>query len=302
MIDPAELVIRCQQWLMDEHDEADEALFPPAYTTAQVRTQLAIEASRLANQRILGTVVVAQAVVDVHAYPLDAMGIRIAGGFASGGSVFTISHASLNFVTLGVIVGDRVRDLTDGSTAIVTGVATGTLTADAGFLGGVTNLPVSGNLFVVEHPLDANRVVEVAQVYYSGVKLVETTESELDVRRPGWETWSGEPRYWLADGDKVISTIRVVPSPTRSGSTAPVFPMNPFILDWHDNLMIFLFEDAQDAGRVDTGLLDRYEDMLVYNTVGSLAGRQGEYENGSLAQIMPQLAALWAMGLQGGAV
>lgn len=291
MIDVSELVVRCQQFLMDENEQA--------YSEAQIRTQLALEASKLASQRILGQVVLAQAVANVHTYPLDVMSVLITSALATSATVTTITQSSLDFVTLGVVAGDRIRDLTDGSVGIVTTVATTVLTASGGFLGGVTNTPAANDLFVVEHPITANRVVEVGHVYYNGTCLAKTTEHTLDTRRPGWETWTGEPRYWMADGEKVISTIRLVPAPTRTGSSAPTFPMNPLSMDWHDNLMVFLFEDAKAEGVTDTGLLDVHDDIAVFQTVAQLAGRQTEYENYPQALLMPTLAAMWMQASEG---
>lgn len=289
MIDTTELVLRCQQWLMDENAQA--------YQVSQIRMQLSIEASRLANRHLLGQAVLYQAVANRHYYQLDAMGIFLAGGTSTGGSITTLVDGAANFGAAGVIASDRLRDLADGSEATITSVATSTLTAANGFFGGVTNTPIAGNLYIVERPVAASRVSEVAEVYYDGKRLLKTTEATLDARRPGWEGWDGEPRYWLADSDAIVSTIRIVPCPQRTGSSFPVFPFAPFILDWRGNLMLLLYQDAADDAASSTGCPDKYADILVYRTVGALAGWQTEYENVPLSQLMPQLATVWRQAL-----
>lgn len=288
----ADLVVRCQQWLQDEDAKA--------YQTSQVQTQLALEGSRLANGRILGAVVAAQAVVNRHVYPLDAMGTLLTTGTATGGSATTLVDTGTNFVALGVTAHqDRVRNLTDGSTALVTAVATTTLTATAGWSGGVANTATSGDLYLVETPITAQNIVEIAQVYYNGERLSYATERQLDARYDGWEAWTGEPRYWLTDSATTPTELRLVPAPMRTGSAAVQIPPVPFTLDWHDNLIIWLYQDAPDlpAGTTAHGLPQAYEDLLVYNTVAELSSRQTDFENVSLASLLPALGAVWEQAL-----
>lgn len=293
-----DLMTRTQQWLMDEGPApgADGT----AFLAAQIREQLAIEASRLANRNIIGAVAVIQGVTNRHYYPLDAVGVLVTSGTATGGSVTTLVDSGKNFVALGVAIGDRVRDLTDGSTGTVTTVAATTLTCAGQFLGGVTNLPVSGAVYLVETPLTAPRVVEVTQVYYNGSKLTYTTEATLDARYDGWETATGgEPHWWLVDSATRPTEVRIVPPPVRTGSGGIQLPMLPFQLPITDNLVIFVFQDAGDlpADTSSTGLPDTYDDVLVYNTAAALAGWQTEYENVPLAQLLPALTGLWMQAL-----
>jgi hypothetical protein len=295
MTSVADLIVRCQQWLQDEDAKA--------YQAAQVQTQLALEASRLANGRILGAVVAAQAVTNRHVYPLDAMGTLITTGTATGGSATTVVDGTKDFGALGVTSSrDRIRNLTDGSLALVTSVTTTTLTASAGWTGGVTNTASSGDVYLVETPITAQRIVEIAAVQYNGERLSYTTERELDARYDGWETWTGEPRYWLTDSATTPTELRIVPAPLRTGSAAVQIPPVPFVLDWHDNLVVWLSQDAPDlpAGTTDHGLPQAYEDLLTFNTVGTLAGWQSDYENVSLQQLLPTLGAIWEQALQPG--
>ena len=294
MASVSELITRCQQWLQDEDAHA--------YLAAQVQTQLALEASRLANGGLLGAVAVAQAVVGRHVYPLDALGTLVTTGIATGGSATTLVNSGADFSALGVTANqDLLRNLTDGSTALVTTVATTTLTVAQGWAGGLLNVGTSGDLYLVETPITAQRVVDITQVYYNGERLFETTEQVLDARYDGWETWTGEPRFWLTDSATTPAELRLVPAPLRTGSAVVQIPMIPFVLDWRDNIVVWLTYDAPDypSGTTDHSLPQAYEDLLMLNTVGELAGRQTDYENVSLAALAPAIAAVWEQALQG---
>lgn len=289
-----ELIPRTQDWLMSSDTTGD-------YSRAQVLTQLGVEASRLANRGILGHAVVAQAVTGLHVYPLDTMSVSLGTGTATGGSATTLVDSGQDFTLLGLTVGvDRVRNATDGSVGIVTAIATTVLTCGAGFVGGVTQAVATGDKYFLESPLITDHVVIVTQVYYNGERLLKTTERELDARVPGWESVPGEPKYWLTDGAVRPTELRIVPAPQRTGSALVQIPMVPFVLDWHDNLLLFLTVDAHDVTSEtdDSGLPNAYDDLLVLMAAQALAGWQDEYQNDSLAQLTGALVDVWQDALK----
>lgn len=292
----AELVTRTQSWLLDEQAHG--------YTRAQVLNQLSIESSRLANRGILGFVTVAQAVAGLHVYPLDTMSLSLGTGTATAGDATTLTNTLVDFTVLGITAGtDRLLNATDGSVGLITTVATTVLTCAAGMTGGANNTNTVGDVYFIQSPLVTDRVVSLTQVYYDGDRLLKTTEKELDARYPGWEISTGPPKYWLTDSAVRPTELRIVPAPTVTGSGIVQIPMRPFVLDYHDNLLIFVTIDAHDPTEEmeESDLPMAYEDVLVLMAAQSMAGWQTEYENDSLAQLAGSLVDVWqdALNIEG---
>lgn len=137
-------------------------------------------------------------------------------------------------------------------------------------------------------------VVNIDFVLYNERILRYVTEGAIDRRFHGWEELSGEPVYWTTD-NQGPNVIRIIPAPTRTGSTIPVIP-SPLVQDMRDNLVVFHTEDVSpdivDAGDTLPTLLDR-DDLLVWHTARMLAERETTDQNLPVAQLCGQLEALW---------
>ena len=142
-------------------------------------------------------------------------------------------------------------------------------------------------------------VVAIYEVIYNEKALRYATEVALDRRFHGWEILSGEPEYWTTDG-QAPNTIRLVPSPVRTGSTLPIFPPVPLLLPLPDNLVVFLTEDPsadiENSEDVLPTLLD-WDDLLVYRTIRQIAERETQDQNLPVAQLCRQLEQLWEQSL-----
>jgi hypothetical protein len=138
--------------------------------------------------------------------------------------------------------------------------------------------------------------VHVDQVLYNDTALRFTTERALDRTKPGWESLSGEPVYWLTD-NQAPNVIRLVPTPVRTGSALPHFPPVPLLFDTEDNLVIFLTEDlsggVENEGDTLPTLLD-WDDYLVWRAAGMVAARETEVQNLPVARVLGQLGGLHA--------
>lgn len=133
-------------------------------------------------------------------------------------------------------------------------------------------------------------------VLYNGNRLEYASEEFLDRKYDGWE-WSGteEPQYWTMR-NQAPDTLRVIPAPLRTGSSAPVVPPVPFALSLVDNLVVFVWRDyALRAGdEADFfPLLDSWEDVCVWRTAAELARRETPFQNQPLANTATAMADLW---------
>lgn len=111
-------------------------------------------------------------------------------GVATGGNATTLTDATANFVGDGVVVGDLVRNLTDGSARTVSAVAATSLTLfSQGLAGGATNTFAAGDDYVVH---------KVAK--FDGV--AGTLEGSLPISFPGRLFQTGFDVTWNFSGEK----------------------------------------------------------------------------------------------------
>lgn len=143
-----------------------------------------------------------------------------------------------------------------------------------------------------------NPVVTISHVFYNERALRYVSEKMLDRKYHGWEDLPGEPQYFTTD-NQAPNTIRVVPSPKRTGSTIPVIP-SPIFQDMVDNFVIFHTEDLSaelsDASNTLPTLFD-WDDYCVYETLRMLAERETPTQNVPVAALCAQLAELWRQRL-----
>lgn len=137
-------------------------------------------------------------------------------------------------------------------------------------------------------------VISVVQVLYDQHVLRYATERSLDRLLHKWEALPGEPLYWTQD-NQAPNTIRIIPAPSRTGSTVPVIP-SPLFQDMVDNLVIFMTEDPSD-GLTDSAdvlptMLD-WDDWLVFSTTKMLAQREIPEQNLPVSDLCEQLETLW---------
>ena len=141
--------------------------------------------------------------------------------------------------------------------------------------------------------------VGVRMVLYNEGRLDYATEAMLDRWKAGWEYVQGEPQFWTMDKQSP-NVIRLVPPPLRSGSSVPLIPPLPMILDPVDNLVVFLYEDRASQANDTSDTLpvpDVWEDPLVYDTVAALLSRETDYQNLPVANACRVIAQLYLQQL-----
>ena len=137
-------------------------------------------------------------------------------------------------------------------------------------------------------------VVTISHVLYNERVLRYTSERMFDRKYHGWEELPGEPKYYTTDHQNP-NTIRIIPTPKRTGSDIPSVP-SPLFQNMVDNIVVFHTEDASlDIADVSDTLptLFDWDDLLVYKTARMLAERETETQNLPVAQLCGQLEALW---------
>ncbi len=139
-----------------------------------------------------------------------------------------------------------------------------------------------------------NPVVTIMHVVYNERVLRYASETMLDRKYHGWEDLPGEPQYYTTDNQSP-NTIRVIPTPKRTGSTIPVIP-SPLFQNMIDNFVVFHTEDLSatlgDTSNVLPTLFD-WDDYCVYETARMLAERETPTQNLPVAALCAQLAGLW---------
>ena len=292
------MIDRVKDWMRDPPLDTDS----PYWLRQQMRLPMDDVLSSVARHGVFGNVMAVQAVANLSHYPLNEQSIFMTSGVVTSGvtSTTTLTDTLKDFVALGIAVDDRLRNLTDGSIGIVTGVATTVLTCDAGFTGGLLNLSTVYDQYLVERPLTQTTVVSIDAVLYNGADLRYATEETLERRQgPGWELRQTDPRYWTTQHTSDGTVLQIVPAPRFSGSSTLVVPPAPFPLPWQDNFVIFFREGPQQVLDETTTLAvtEAFEDYLVFATAASLSGEEGPYQDMAVAQTMQGLAQLWAKQL-----
>ncbi len=293
------LIDRCKYLLTDPLLDTDD----PAWLRATVGQRLNDAITGLARQGLWGTMTVVQAMANRALYPLNEQAILLIAGRDNGGgtnNLTDLTDTTVDFVTLGVAVNDRLRNLTDGAQGIITTVAATVLTCSAGVTGGVQNSIDSGDTYIVERPLVAPVVCAIDAVLYNGYELEYATEVALDRRyAQGWETRRTEPKYWTVDNMETPTVLHVLPPPRLSGSSVLRFPPAPFFLPWEDNLVLFLREQPQTVTAEDSpvALLDAYHDLLVWQAVSGCAQQEGQHQDLAVATVAREMGALWRQQL-----
>ena len=271
----------------------------PQWQRSEVVVQLDESLTRLGRLGVMGNVAIIQAVQGHTLYPLNAQGSFLATGVDNSGgtdTLLTVTDTTADFVTAGVAVDDRVKNLTDGSAGMVTTVAATVLTCADGFQGGVNNSVDTGDRYLVERPLTANVVVSIDAVLYNGEDLHFATEELLDRRQgPGWETLWRSPRYWTTEATPDGTVLRIIAAPLRTGSSTLVLPPVPFPMPWQDNLLVFYREQPQQtlAEEAMLAMTDVFEDLLIYDTMATLSADEGDVQDLAVAVVYRSMAQLW---------
>jgi len=298
----SDLTTRIRAVLQDDEALLSSGKFP-AWQSAEIRSELDQALMTLARRHLFQSLIWVNAIASRSIYPLNEWATQVLTGTDNSGGTGTIqsvTDTTQNFVTSGVSVGDRVRNLTDGCRGLVTAVEATVLTCLAGFTGGDENAFDSGDQYVVEHPLTpTTRVVSIEAVLYDGQDLYYTEELALDRLRPGWELRHTGPIYWSVDNAQTPTVLRIMPSPVLTGSTVPVFPESPLLQDWRDNLVVVASIHPQESQEPTAALqvLDAYEDALVYDTIARFAGMEGEWQTLGLSTVMQALAQVYSQQL-----
>lgn len=296
LVDRAKLLLR--------DTSADEDTPTPKWARASYRRQLDNALARLARAGLFGNVLVIQAEAQRSLYPLNEQALWLASGRDNGGgtgSATQLTDSTADFVTAGVVAGDRLRNLTDGAQGTLTTVAATVLTCSAGFTGGVDNAVDSRDLYVVERPLTTTVLVGIDTVLYNGRELRPATEETLDRlgHGPQWELRTKPPRYWSVDHTDNPTVLRIHPAPVLTGSALPVLPPVPLPLDWKDNLVVYYREvpqsEQEEAALVQ--VLPVWEDVVAYETAAALAHDEGEGLDEVTSTVFRELSALWKQRL-----
>lgn len=280
---------------------------PEEWEPAQIGRELLHSANALARHGVVQDLVWVQGVQSKSRYTLNEQALVQVAGIDTSGSVLespgnptTITDSAQTFTALDVQVGDRVRNVTDRSSGVITSIAATTVVCGASFTGGITNTVHARDLYIIERPLTQDMVIGVLAVLYNGVELLPMTPFRLDRLTPGWERMKSGPKYWSVDQAERPSVVQLHPAPLATGSAVPNFPMNPLAMRWEGNLIVICSlhpQQTQDAAEL-VHLLDWYHDPLVYDAASRLSGFPGQWQAlslsvafGSVAQAFRQQGA-----------
>ena len=285
-----ELTTRIQMMLQDTQ--------AVAWQPAQIRRELHHTLLKCARQFGAQDLVWVQAVRGKTHYKLNEQSLLLTAGTETSGAsnTTTVTDSAANFRDVsGVVAGDRLRNLTDGSSGMITFVDIPTLVCGAGFTGGVINAMTQGDAYLVERPLEHRLVLTVHTVLYNGVELWPMSQEQMDRLTPGWEFQASGPKYWSTDQAETPSVVQMHPAPLLTGSDAPSFPMNPLPLRWEDNFVMILSESPEATMDAEEAFpwLDWYADLAVFETVARLTGFPGEWQNLSVSAGAMAIADLY---------
>jgi len=268
-----------------------------AWNDAAIRAELDIAISQWSRREGVAEWVWVQAVANQRRYALNAQSIHLQQGTDNSGTtdnLTTVTDTTGDFTTT-VLVGDRLRNYTDGSLGTITTVAATFVTCSAGFTGGITNSVDHGDAYGIERPILAERVAAIDAVLYDGRELHYATPDMLDRLSQTWERQPGHPQYWSIGQGETPTTLMIIPAPILTGSSVPVFPMAPLAQAWEENFVVLLRQHPQqtiDAAET-VHLLEALHPMLVHETVSRLAGFEGEWQHLALRVACEQVAAVY---------
>ncbi len=287
----ADLTLFCRALLQD--------VIPATYAweDAQIRTALDDALAHWTRREGVADWIWVQGVQNQRHYPLNGQALFLQASTDDSGTtdnLTTVTDSTVDFTTT-VLAGDQVRNYTDGSTGIITGVATTVLTCAAGFTGGLTNAFDTGDAYGVERPIIASRVARIEAVVYDGQELFEATHEQLDRLQPAWEGRELVPKYWLVDQQETPTRLTIVPSPRVTGSSIPLFPMDPFPQRYAENLLVLVRHHPQSTMEANelVHLLDIEHFAVAYEAVARVARFEGEWQHPSLAVTAEGLMALF---------
>lgn len=292
------------------------------FSEAEVRAQLFAEVERLARQHLFGDMIWMQAVAGKATYDLEDAGILIATSRANStpaapADMVTLNDVNQAFVTAGVQVGDRVRNLTNGCLATVTSVESETeIICSGGFFNPQTQLYVAnedGDDFVIERPVLSHQILGIRQVIYNGHTLSWYRREQFDRLHETLPIRPGVPRYWSTDTTERPTQLRVFPAPSASGASWPLAPMSPHALVPHANFIILAWvsphptQDSQLAS--DESWLERvahqsdptqllqvpraFHTPLVYRAAANLLQSEGPCQNLPVAKVCEAMAQMF---------
>lgn len=142
--------------------------------------------------------------------------------------------------------------------------------------------------------------VAIDHVLYNERVLRFVTEASFDRNIVGWEGLTGEPRYWTMD-NLDVNTIRIIPSPTRTGTVVVFDPDGPLANSGVDNLLVFGSEDVSaDLGAVVMPTLLDYDDFIVYYGVYLHTTKETTQQNQPVATAANALADMWLQLMEKG--
>lgn len=151
------------------------------------------------------------------------------------------------------------------------------------------NAIANQGLYVLPDP-----VVTISHVLYNERVLRYASETGLDRKYHGWEDIPGEPKYYTTNNQNP-NTIRIIPTPKRTGSGIPVIP-SPLFQNMVNNIVVFHTEDpSADIGDTSDVLPTNFDwdDLLVYDTTRMLAERETPTQNLPVALLCAQIVGLW---------
>ena len=270
---------------------------PQAWNDAEIRAELDAAMSHWSRREGVAEWVWVQAVANQRRYDLNAQGLHLQQGTDNSGgtdTLTTVTDTTVDFTTT-VVVGDRVRNYTDGSIGTITTVAATIVTCSAGFTGGINNSVDNGDAYGIERPVIADRVAAIDTVLYNGRELHYATPAALDRLTQTWERRPGFPKYWSLGQGETPTTLMITPAPLTTGSSVPVIPMAPLAQAWEENLVVLMRQHPQQTQDADEEirLVEALYPLLVHEAASRLAGFEGEWQHLAVQVACQQVAAAY---------
>ena len=236
---------------------------------------------------------------------MNEQSLHIGGGVVgpeSAGLVIALVDNDATFITDGVIPGDVVRLLRDGSKATISAVGATTLSFFKVLSGGQDDVLATDDHYVIQRPLVHSTVVGIQKVIYDGAELHYLSADEVMLRDLGLVSETRRPRYWTVDEERDPTTLRILGAPRVTGQSTLVSPMAPLLMPWEDNLVVFLSEEPQRSVNLvqEVNIPRAFHYPIALLTAGQLLAREGQYQNLAVSAGCNALANthLSALGVQ----